>query len=55
MYKLSITGSKTDPCGTQKGRFCGQDIVPDMLILWCLSKKYDLNTQQAVPEMPTCL
>ena len=47
VYKLNRTGPRTDPCGTPYGRCCGQDSVPDMLMLWCLSEKYDLNYQRA--------
>ena len=43
VYKLNRTKTRTDPCSTLNGRCCGQDSVLDMLILWCLSKKYDLN------------
>ena len=41
--KLIRTGPRTNPCGTQNERCCGQDSVPDKLMLWCLSEKYDLN------------
>ena len=37
MYKL--TGPRTDPCKTPNGRRCGQDSVPYILMLWCLSEK----------------
>ena len=52
VYKLIRTGSRTDPCGTPNGRCCWQDSVPDMLMLWCLSEKYDLNHRRAVQELP---
>ena len=55
VYKLNRTGPRTDPCGTPNGRFCGQDSVPDMLILWYLSEKYDLNHRRAGLEMPNYL
>ena len=51
VYKLKRTGPRTYPCGTLNRRCCGQDSVPDMLILWCLCEKYDLNHRRAVPEM----
>ena len=44
-----------DPCGTPNGMCCGQDSVPDMLMRWFLSEKYDLNHRRAVSEMPKCL
>ena len=49
-YKLNRRGPRTDPCGTPNGMCCGQDNVPDMLILWYLSEKYDLNNRRAEPE-----
>ena len=41
--------------GIPNGRCCGQDSVPDMLMLWYLFEKYDLNHRRTVPEMPKCL
>ena len=46
VYKLNRARPRTDPCGTPNGRCCGQDSVPDMLMLWCPSEKYDLTTEQ---------
>ena len=43
VYKLNGTGPRTDPCDTPNGRGCGQDSVPDLLMLWYLSEKYNLN------------
>ena len=37
VYKLNRIGPRMDPCGTPNGRCCGQDNVPDMLILRYLS------------------
>ena len=54
VYKLNRTGPRTDPCGTPNGRCCGQDSVPDMLILWSKSEKYGLNHRRAGPEIPKC-
>ena len=54
VYKLNRTRPRTDPCGTPNGRCCGQDSVPDMLMLWYMSEKYDLNPRRVVPEMPKC-
>ena len=47
VYKLNRTWPRTDPCGTPYGRCGGQDNVPDMLMPWCMSKKYDLNHQKS--------
>ena len=55
VYKLNRTGPRMDPCGTLNGRCCEQDNVPDIVMLWCLSEKYDLNHRRAGPEMPNCL
>ena len=55
VYKLNRTGPRMDLCGTPNGRCCGQDNVPDMFMLWCLSEKYDLNHRRGGPEMPKCL
>ena len=51
VYKLNRTQLRTDPCGTPNGRCCGQDSVLDMLMLWCLSEKYELSYRRAVPEI----
>ena len=53
--KLNRTGLRTDPCGTPNGRCCGQDSVSGMLMLQCLSEKYDLNHRRDVQEIPKCL
>ena len=50
VYHLSRTGLRTDPSGTPNRRCCGQDNVPDMLMLWCLSEKYDLNHRRTVHQ-----
>ena len=54
LHKCAQVGPITDPCSTLNGR-CGQDNVPDMLVLWCLSEKYDLNHRRAGLEMSKCL
>ena len=33
---------------------CFPDSVPDMIMIWFLSEKYDLNHRRAGPEMPKC-
>ena len=43
VYKLDRTRPRTDPCSTPNRRCCGQDGVPDMLMLWYLCEKHDLN------------
>ena len=55
VHKLKRSGLRTDPCGTPNGSYCGQDSVSDMLMLQCLSEKYDLNHRRAVQEIPKCL
>ena len=44
VYKLNRTGPRTNPSGTPNGR-CGHNKVPDMLMLWYLSEKYNLNEE----------
>ena len=46
LYKLNRTGPRTVPCSTPNGRCGGQDSVPGILMLWCLSEKYDLNHEE---------
>ena len=55
VYKLNRTGPRTDPCGTPIGNCCGQDNVPDMLMVWCMSENYNLNPRTVVREMAICL
>ena len=43
MTEIMISNYLIITCRTLNGRCCGHDSVPDMLTLWCLSKKYDLN------------
>ena len=57
VHKLNRTGPRTDSCGTPNGRCCGQDSVPYnniMLMLWCMSEKYDLNHGRAAYMCKKC-
>ena len=55
VHKLSRTGPRKDPCGALNGMCCGQDGELDIIMLWCMSEKYDLNQRITVPEMLKCL